>query len=101
MFASETFAFDEGPKLDWSPMLTPENKLKNALTGKNMKPNYDYSKPSFVDKIEGDFKIVSGKIKEETGKLVRELELVAKGKAEKNEGRVQKQIGEIKKVFGE
>ncbi len=56
-------------------------------------------KSSTTDTIEGNAKIVSGKIKEETGKFARSPKLQNKGIAEKDEGHVQKKIGEIKKVF--
>jgi uncharacterized protein YjbJ (UPF0337 family) len=66
-----------------------------------MKTYVENTKSSTTDHIEGDSKIASGKIKEETGKLVRSPNLEAKGNAEANEGRVQKKVGEIKKVFGQ
>jgi uncharacterized protein YjbJ (UPF0337 family) len=66
-----------------------------------MKSNNENAKSSLTDKIEGNSKIVSGIIKEETGKLVRSPGLEARGSAENSEGHVQKKIGEIKKVFGQ
>jgi uncharacterized protein YjbJ (UPF0337 family) len=66
-----------------------------------MKLKNENEKSSLTDKIEGDSKIASGKIKEMAGNLARNPELAAKGSAEKTEGHVQKKIGEIKKVFGE
>lgn len=66
-----------------------------------MKSNYDNTRSSTTDKIEGESKIVSGSVKENVGKLVRSPNLEAKGNDEKLEGRVQKKVGEIKKVFGQ
>jgi uncharacterized protein YjbJ (UPF0337 family) len=63
-----------------------------------MKSN-ENTKSSTTDKIEGNSKIMSGKIKEETGKVVRSPSLENKGSDEVFEGRVQKKVGEIKKVF--
>jgi uncharacterized protein YjbJ (UPF0337 family) len=59
------------------------------------------TKSSTTDKIQGDAKITSGKVKEETGNVFRSPSLQAKGVAEKGEGHVQKKVGEIKKVFGQ
>jgi uncharacterized protein YjbJ (UPF0337 family) len=66
-----------------------------------MKSHAEITKSSTTDLIEGDAKIISGKIKEETGKVVGSPKLEGKGNAEKNEGRVQKKIGEIKKVLAD
>jgi uncharacterized protein YjbJ (UPF0337 family) len=71
------------------------------LSMKNMKPNEENMKSSTTDLIEGDAKIISGKIKEEAGKAIRSPEMRGKGSAEQHEGRVQKKIGEIKKVFAD
>jgi uncharacterized protein YjbJ (UPF0337 family) len=82
----------------------PSTIIANAPYGaqkqKNMNSKPEYAKTSTTDKIEGNSKIVSGKIKEETGKAVRNPNLEGKGNAEATEGRVQKKVGEIKKVFG-
>jgi uncharacterized protein YjbJ (UPF0337 family) len=67
----------------------------------DMNPNNENAKSSLTDNVEGNAKIIAGKVKQEAGKLVQSPELVAKGIAEKSEGHVQKKIGEIKKVFGE
>jgi uncharacterized protein YjbJ (UPF0337 family) len=56
-------------------------------------------KSSTTDKIEGNAKVASGKVKEVAGKLVRSPDLQDRGIAEQAEGRVQKKIGEVKKVF--
>jgi uncharacterized protein YjbJ (UPF0337 family) len=66
-----------------------------------MKSYNENAKSSTVDKIEGDSKIVAGKVKEETGRVVRSPNLENKGIAENVEGHVQKKVGEIKKVFGQ
>ncbi len=64
--------------------------------------SYDVdTKSSTTDKIQGDAKIASGKVKQETGKVFRSPNLQGKGNAEMDEGRVQKKVGEIKKVFGQ
>jgi uncharacterized protein YjbJ (UPF0337 family) len=57
-------------------------------------------KSGTTDKLEGDAKIASGKVKEATGKVFRSPNLQDKGVAEQIEGHVRKDIGEIKKVFG-
>ena len=64
-----------------------------------MKTYRDDTKSSTTDKIEGNAKIISGTIKEETGKALHSPNLKAKGNAEKNVGHVQKKIGEIEKVL--
>jgi uncharacterized protein YjbJ (UPF0337 family) len=66
-----------------------------------MKTYNESAKSSTTDKIEGDAKIASGKIKEETGKIVRSPNLQNKGIAENTEGHIQKKVGEIKKVFNQ
>jgi uncharacterized protein YjbJ (UPF0337 family) len=66
-----------------------------------MKSYNDGTKSSTTDKMEGNAKIASGKIKEETGKIVRSPNLQNKGIAENTEGHIQKKVGEIKKVFGQ
>jgi uncharacterized protein YjbJ (UPF0337 family) len=66
-----------------------------------MKSHGETAKSSTTDMIEGNAKIISGKIKEEAGKFVRSPKLEGKGIVEKNEGHVQKKIGEIKKVLAE
>jgi uncharacterized protein YjbJ (UPF0337 family) len=66
-----------------------------------MKTYNEDTKSSTTDKIEGNAKVLSGKIKEGTGKVVRDQNLEAKGDAEQFEGHVQKKVGEIKKVFGQ
>lgn len=65
-----------------------------------MKSRDESTKSSTVDKIEGNSKIVAGKVKEETGRVFRSPNLENKGIAENIEGHVQKKVGEIKKVFG-
>jgi uncharacterized protein YjbJ (UPF0337 family) len=52
------------------------------------------------DKIEGNAKILAGKIKEEAGKAVGNPRLEAQGDCDQVEGNAQKKVGEIKKVFG-
>jgi len=64
-----------------------------------MNSSDDVLKYSTTDKIEGNAKIISGTIKEETGKALHSPNLKAKGNAEKNVGHVQKKIGEIEKVL--
>jgi uncharacterized protein YjbJ (UPF0337 family) len=66
-----------------------------------MKTYNEDTKSSTTDKIEGNAKIASGKIKEGTGKVFRDRNLEAKGDVEQVDGRVQKKVGEIKKVFGQ
>ena len=66
-----------------------------------MKSNDESKKSSATDMIEGDAKIVSGKIKEGTGRVLRSPDLRDKGITEEGKGHVQKKIGEIKKVFAE
>jgi uncharacterized protein YjbJ (UPF0337 family) len=66
-----------------------------------MKTYSEGTKSSTTDKIEGDAKIASGKVKEEAGKVVRSPNLQNKGIAENTEGHIQKKVGEIKKVFGQ
>jgi uncharacterized protein YjbJ (UPF0337 family) len=56
-------------------------------------------KPSTQDKIEGNAKIVSGSIKQETGKVFRDPKLEVAGNVERSDGRVQKKVGEIEKVL--
>jgi uncharacterized protein YjbJ (UPF0337 family) len=65
-----------------------------------MKSHSENTTSSTTDKIEGNSKIVAGKLKEETGKVFRSPNLENKGDAEIVEGKVQKKVGEIKKVFG-
>ncbi len=65
-----------------------------------MKTQDERAKSSTTDKIEGNSKIVAGKVKEEAGRLFRSPNLENKGIAENTEGHVQKKVGEIKKVFG-
>jgi uncharacterized protein YjbJ (UPF0337 family) len=60
----------------------------------------DTVKPSTTDKVQGNAKILSGTVKEETGKLLRSPDLQAKGNAEKSVGHIQKKIGEIEKILG-
>ena len=64
-----------------------------------MKTHIETPTSSTTDKVEGNAKIVSGKIKEGTGKVFRDRNLEGKGDAEQAEGHVQKKVGEIKKVF--
>jgi uncharacterized protein YjbJ (UPF0337 family) len=66
-----------------------------------MKSHDESTKSSTADKIEGDSKIVAGKVKEETGRVFRSPNLENKGIAENTEGHIQKKVGEIKKVFGQ
>jgi len=66
-----------------------------------MKSHGEITKSSTTDMIEGDSKIISGTIKEETGKVVRSPNLEGRGNVEKNEGHVQKKIGEIRKILAE
>jgi uncharacterized protein YjbJ (UPF0337 family) len=66
-----------------------------------MKSYNESTKTSTTDKIEGDSKIITGKVKEETGKVFRSPNLENKGIAENTEGHIQKKVGEIKKVFGQ
>lgn len=68
---------------------------------KNMNSNDEIKKSSATDKIEGNAKIISGKIKQDAGKVLRSPDMRSKGNAEEFDGRVQKKIGEIKKVFAE
>ena len=58
-----------------------------------------FMKSSTRDKVEGAFKEVKGKVKEETGKATRNPDLRDRGTAEKTGGKVQRKIGDVKKVF--
>ena len=58
-----------------------------------------FMKSSTRDKVEGAFKEVKGKVKEETGKATRNPDLHDRGTAEKTGGKVQRKIGDVKKVF--
>jgi uncharacterized protein YjbJ (UPF0337 family) len=70
-----------------------------TLPYKKMKTYLVDDKSGTTDKIEGNAKIASGAIKQETGKVFRSPNLQAKGIDEKNEGRVQKAVGEVKKAL--
>jgi uncharacterized protein YjbJ (UPF0337 family) len=81
----------------------PGSESNNAriwAKGIKMKTYQEDTKSSTTDKIEGNSKIASGKLQQETGKIVRSPNLENKGDAEMFEGRVQKKVGEIKKVLG-
>jgi uncharacterized protein YjbJ (UPF0337 family) len=56
-------------------------------------------KSSTADRIEGNAKVASGKVKEVAGRLSGSPDLQDRGVVEQAEGRVQKKIGEVKKVF--
>jgi uncharacterized protein YjbJ (UPF0337 family) len=61
----------------------------------------DSSKSGNTDKIEGDAKVFSGKVKEDTGRVFRSPTLEAKGDLEQDAGHIQKQVGNGKKAFGQ
>ena len=61
--------------------------------------DFIFMKSSTRDKVEGAFKEVKGKVKEETGKATRNPDLRDRGTAEKTGGKVQRKIGDVKKVF--
>jgi uncharacterized protein YjbJ (UPF0337 family) len=66
-----------------------------------MKTYVEDSKSSTADKIQGNAKVVSGKLKEETGKVFRSPKLEVDGSVEQAEVHIQKKVGDIKKVFGQ
>jgi uncharacterized protein YjbJ (UPF0337 family) len=51
------------------------------------------------DKLEGNAKIISGKVKEVAGIVFCSPKLQGKGRAQENTGRIQRKVGEIKKVL--
>jgi uncharacterized protein YjbJ (UPF0337 family) len=58
-----------------------------------------FMKSSTQDKVEGTFKELKGKVKEETGKATKDADLRDRGTGDKIGGKVQRKIGDVKKVF--
>jgi uncharacterized protein YjbJ (UPF0337 family) len=56
-------------------------------------------KSSTQDKVEGNARQLSGKIKEVAGRTTNNPGLQARGQNEQIDGQVQKKVGDIKKVF--
>ncbi len=56
-------------------------------------------KSSTQDKVEGNARETSGKIKEAAGRLTNNPDLESRGLDEQVDGKVQKKVGDIKKVF--
>jgi uncharacterized protein YjbJ (UPF0337 family) len=56
-------------------------------------------KSSTQDKIEGNARELSGKVKEAAGRVTNNPNLQERGLDEQAAGKVQKKVGDIKKVF--
>jgi uncharacterized protein YjbJ (UPF0337 family) len=56
-------------------------------------------KSSTQDKVEGNAKELSGKVKVGVGKITKNPDLQQRGRDEQVEGKVQKKVGDVKKVF--
>ena len=58
-------------------------------------------KSSTKDKVEGNVKEGTGKLKEKVGQTMDDPGMRDRGTAEKVGGKVQRKVGDVKKVFGQ